>query len=102
MREYIPKGFDKSSYRIICAVIRQYPKLEKEGGQKKLKGLKLLKFRSVCGALDMFSDFEKSVIRQRFFDGYSIIRIDAPFCDKDKQKICARFIREVGQRFGEI
>ena len=25
-----------------------------------------------------------------------------PLADKDKQKICARFIREVGQRFGEI
>lgn len=102
MREYVPKGFDKSSYRIIYAVIKQYPLLEKEARQVKLKGLKLLKFKSVCGALGMFSDFEKSVIRQRFFDGFSIIHIDAPFCEKDKQKICAAFVREVGKRLGEI
>lgn len=102
MREYIPKGFDKLSYRIICAVIKQYPTLKKENSTKKLSGLRLLKFKSVFGALGVFSDFERLVIEQRFFEGRKVILIEAPFCDKDKQRICIRFIREVGKRLGEF
>lgn len=102
MREYIPKNFDKSSYRIICAVIKQYPMLQKKSKREKLKGLKRLKFKSVCAAYNEFSEFEKRVISQRFFEGRAFIDIDAPFCDKDKQNICASFVREVGKRLGEI